>query len=1851
MAAAARQATGPSLVPLVLIGTLIAAGAGVWFGYPGLILIIVGVAVSAFIAPPAILTGKKDASGFPTAISPAEQTAMNRYRMWGELKWRALVPSMDWLPGWPLRMWWLVSVPLAAAALALPSPELGEWWRFANALGVFITINVLNGSLRRWTAPDDLCDGPTIGVAVAAVRSEPKTIAAFVAGAIVAIVVFVGVLVLVDKLGLGFFIDPMQPWQLGLALGLATFLSIATVSVRTAALEKWRTMVRVRAEWSPRWQIAKLDPAPHLIDHVEHGPMQVDTFETHASVGAGAIYPLVGKITASIGSGARIAILESPNVDSQNQPVQGSKHPLRFRIVTFISDDMPDLNNPAIDQAEAELLIASAASWVSDSLGTGRWVFLDASPMHDAEPDEDGNFGTGAWVAHFAQPDGPDYSWMRNSGLGELGGSIGAEALVDHRAGEAFLGALTEGTTRFQEPGMEKHLQDLALTDVWGARWGNILKMGAVQPRPEHGVFVEATLGHAVLYRQPFVVQQGMDPLDFFKLESKISTTLSAAPFVAVTGFSGSGDRPGERHPQAFCVTWSSTPVASNPDKLVPTDGPAPRWVLSGRINSAFDAARLARPEVSDVRPLTDRKSRGHLWEIKLRLHGGVTLSEVRTAAQKIRQHLGSDWLRVAEAQDGCVIVAGADPKDTRRVVFARPEQKNRDYVTSLDWEQAFSDTKLQNSAGVLPKLTETSTLPSNDQVQVLDFKLPTGTDRSMVKASISKLQTATGNAFVEVRPSPQGADHVRILVSREHPLPSSASVNWEVVDASNGPLYFGTGVEGEPVGFDPKSDPHLLVVGASGGGKASRLTDLIPVPTSARFPLGWARNGELEVGDSVYAADGSITKVVGFSEVSIEPVYDVHFTDGQVVGVGANHLWKASTAASRAVHTPGYEAPREAKHAAYAARAAALRVIAKGYAAGVSARLDEIAGIAGYSSLALYGIDELKFLGTSVLLPTARSTSQFRGAEIVAFWDKTLRRRGSFMFCGTSITQQHVDASGIGDGWYSTRELAEALLGGSSTRAQRDAAKQIVKRSKAPRRAGTGMSRVTVYPVDEVLTILADRFDYQSTRGSGGEAQALESVVDTKTMFSSVRHETPARSALNYGVRTAGPIAGAVEDLIIDPYILGAWLGDGSSRLGQITSAAVASCTDSSGLTDQAHMMGQVRAHYPRAHVIQSSTTCISVPGLSNGLKAAGLTRNKHIPALYLRSSKEQRLALLQGLMDTDGTIGATGASEIDLCDQRLADDVLELIRSLGIRVAQRAVPAQITEDDPENPGQKRQRETSTRYRLKFTTDIPVFRLPRKLERIPAQLRGTQQWNYVEEITAGAPEPLRCIMVAHPEHLYLTHQFIPTHNSVSLQVVIYPALVSGAELYVIDPTKGGADFQFAAPYAKAFAATDIEAVAVMKAVYAEVIRRKNLNAANGVGGYRELPEEIRPKHIYVVMDEFTSLMQTEAVQKTPFDDPEAEAEREETIAGNQRRQYIGTMTGKIAREARSAGVTLILATQKLSAVVLDSIPGANDLKTNLARMLMGNATFGEKMSALKNPMEAPDMGDIIPKGRGLWESTEGNARLMQVWFEPSQTTFAAKLAERREPLTPDEKLDLSPFIRSTEKVERTLPSDRQNETPVEPEIVTVGEFEFTLDDLDVDEAPDEPLETMGGDETPAAVPVLEVPVEPALEAPEYMPEPVRPSGTTVVIAATDADVEAYRERGALVLLPEAQTSESDIHGWWKIDAALSALGAHQDVTSVVWVDAELDDEDEIGIPYVELAREVFDAEGIALEAVVPAREVAAAPSPAATSPRGSASSPKTPLEKKQKAADIESPDFAEPQAPRATTTIYDDLF
>jgi hypothetical protein len=1085
---AARQAqpqNGPLTNVIIFAAAIAAAVIGTYFGYPGFVALPIGVAVAAWMATPAELTGKKDASGFPTAASPAEELAMNRYRMWGDLKWKAFMPSAFLLPGWPLRMWWLVSLPSAAAAAMIPTGAFGDLGRLLNGISVFLVINTVNGAVRKWAAPMDPCVGPTVDDVRTAVTTDKKFIAA-AAGAIAALVaVFLTALIVINKTAADTFLAPVPPFAIGLTLGLLAALVIVTAAVRNASLVTWRTMVRVRAEWQPRWDLVKLEHKPRLLSHEQVGSVQVDTFETNPAVGVMGVVPLLPKIAMAFGTTSQLSALECPTLDSQGQPIQGTTDPLRMRILTYDKEDMPDITNPDVNPDVANLFFGSVANWVSDAMGAGRWVFLEAHPLHT--PDSQ----TAAWALQYAAPAGPPFDWMRDNAMSELGGNAGAQVVIDHKQNIVYMGALHEASTTFEDASVQKKIHELVTEDEWSARWANTLKMGAIRPRPEHGVYQEAKVGATTLHRQPFVVQQGLDPLDFFKLEPKIATTLAAAPFVSVTGFEAAGRRSGERHAQAFTVTWSgqNTSVPANPDSLPPEDGLGPQWVLSGRINQAFDVSRLARPEVYEVRALTERRSRGHIWEMKLRLYGGVTLAEVRTAAEKIRQAMGSGWLRVAAAPDGCIIVAGAHPHNTNGLRFAgaapeqrpsrpgrpaRPprtdagetnpalEKKNRDYITRLDWEQAFYDAKAVGVGGGLPMLVRSGVLPRNEQVQVLDFKLPAGLARSDVKEAVPKLITATANVFVEVRDSPDGADHVRILVSRENPLPTGVGFDWAYIDESDG-IPFASGIEGEPVVFDPKDNPHILLAGVTGAGKsvlaqaflygalvhgadlyvidpvkggadfmfakehaqafastpheaaavmraiyqqvderkkvnaahgvgsfsdlptppprifvmideftslmgqdqvppatddpdidaerdaiiasnraktdigviagkiarearsagvhlllgtqkltakmldsipgANDLKDLtldtmLPVPVSEKFPLGWARNGDLEVGDLLYTPNGGVTPIVSFSEVFTDnTVLEVAFDDGQTIKAGSGHWWEVSPA------------------------------------------------------------------------------------------------------------------------------------------------------------------------------------------------------------------------------------------------------------------------------------------------------------------------------------------------------------------------------------------------------------------------------------------------------------------------------------------------------------------------------------------------------------------------------------------------------------------------------------------------------------------------------------------------------------------------------------------------------------------------------------------------------------------------------------------------------------------------------------------------------------------------------------------------------------------------------------------
>ena len=158
--------------------------------------------------------------------------------------------------------------------------------------------------------------------------------------------------------------------------------------------------------------------------------------------------------------------------------------------------------------------------------------------------------------------------------------------------------------------------------------------------------------------------------------------------------------------------------------------------------------------------------------------------------------------------------------------------------------------------------------------------------------------------------------------------------------------------------------------------------------------------------------------------------------------------------------------------------------------------------------------------------------------------------------------------------------------------------------------------------------------------------------------------------------------------------------------------------------------------------------------------LRTIGVLNAKHIPQQYLRASETQRRALLAGLLDTDGTVTNGGTIQFSVTDQRLADDVFELVVSLGYR-CQRATK-RVT---------GRTEASSTAFILNFSTSDEVFRLHRKVvahkERRSDVGTARLESRFITDVRPIASVPVRCVEVDNADHMYLAGEaMIPTHNS-----------------------------------------------------------------------------------------------------------------------------------------------------------------------------------------------------------------------------------------------------------------------------------------------------------------------------------------------------------------------------------------------------------------------------------------------------------------------------------------------------
>lgn len=263
-----------------------------------------------------------------------------------------------------------------------------------------------------------------------------------------------------------------------------------------------------------------------------------------------------------------------------------------------------------------------------------------------------------------------------------------------------------------------------------------------------------------------------------------------------------------------------------------------------------------------------------------------------------------------------------------------------------------------------------------------------------------------------------------------------------------------------------------------------------------------------------------------------------------------------------------------------------------------------------------------------------------------------------------------------------------------------------------------------------------------------------------------------------HFKVPIARPILFANRSLLIDPYLLGVWLGDGTKGTAEITSIdeeivnsfRVAGWKVTSEKNPYHYYIG-TPSNLPRHLRNLTTGRIIGSSGYSfkSKLKALDLLKNKHIPDLYLTSSIAQRFELLRGLMDTDGSVDKNGSCTFSNSDPKLIEGVKFLLSTLGIKHA--------THKDNRNNktsrckiGQREIRKTKISMKVYFrvNSETPVFKLNRKLIK-QKDITYKYKVNHlsIKSIKPVTSVPVKCISVDSPSHLFLAGQYLtPTHNS-----------------------------------------------------------------------------------------------------------------------------------------------------------------------------------------------------------------------------------------------------------------------------------------------------------------------------------------------------------------------------------------------------------------------------------------------------------------------------------------------------
>lgn len=722
-------------------------------------------------------------------------------------------------------------------------------------------------------------------------------------------------------------------------------------------------------------------------------------------------------------------------------------------------------------------------------------------------------------------------------------------------------------------------------------------------------------------------------------------------------------------------------------------------------------------------------------------------------------------WLLDAQTYiDGPEVVSIRGALEPAKSVRQRVRRSQRKLLSQMDEEAATGDIERV-------EFSQTYQLAKGVEDYIVNVNEPVVTQASVIlgcrtpNTDVSYIEFLKDTYGIVCKPL-----EMRQLASLEHTLPGSVKqVNPFPQDLNVAMLAYsgahGFSNLGDPVGLftglvhpdftacylDPYGAPRLnlpaitAVFGDSGSGKAQPLDAKILTPT------GWTTMGNLAVGDLVVGSDGQPHAVTAVYPQGDKDIYRVTFSDGSSTETCAEHLW--------AVRRSNYES----RGKGWDIRQTSDLAMERSSAGGGPARwFIPVAEPVEFTEADLpldpYLVGALIGDG-GITVGASLSSADSEVVENVASAlpaDCTITYRAAYDW---SITKRNGRGSAVR---LALEELG--LLGVTAT--ERRVPEEISSWPAAQRR---DLVRGMRLAAEEEAAIA------ELTVASMELAHDLARLVDSVGGHSEVSSCGATAATLRWKVDMAADVETSEE---VPAALIGALL-----VRGQLTHSPAFSPLPSSGLDALRSLCGPHIRFNDQGSRINLTDNHNSVVEALRGLGLHGRKSDqKFIPRPYLFASIDQRQALLQGLLDTDGEAAAGKSVIYTTVSSQLADDVEHLTRSLGGTTHRRTKTSSYRTVD----GERRTGLVAHAVTLHLPDSINPFRLARKAD--ATQKRTRRPARGVVAVDHVGVKAAQCIAVDAADHLYVTDDFVVTHNTFLAQHWAFQCALAKVPCVFINP-------------------------------------------------------------------------------------------------------------------------------------------------------------------------------------------------------------------------------------------------------------------------------------------------------------------------------------------------------------------------------------------------------------------------------------------------------------------------------